>query len=323
MSKVITVGVLRGGPSSEYDVSLESGHTVLTNLPSMYYPIDILIDKKGVWHMNGVPKEPIDILNQVDVVFNALHGEYGEDGTVQTLLERHNIPYTGSSPFACALAMNKIQAKEAFTQAGLLVSPSDSVRRGDDIEQIALRIFKTIGIPVVIKPNRAGSSVGVVIARDFTMLVKSITSLLEKFDELIIEKLITGKEVTAGVVESFRGSDIYELLPVEIIPPSSSDFFDYEAKYTGITTERCPARLSPEEKALIQWSARIAHEAVHARHYSRSDFILQPNGELIILEINTHPGLTKESLLPKPLRAIGTSIGEFLDHVIKLAMKKI
>lgn len=316
------VAVLRGGPSSEYDVSLQSGGAVLANLPEHYEGIDILIDKSGTWHMDGMPRRVDQVLERVDVVFNAMHGEYGEDGQVQKILETFNKPFTGSRAMPSAHAMHKVLAKQAFKRAGLNIARDMVVTRGDDVENQIFNVFRSLPLPVVIKPVGAGSSVGVVIAKDFQTLHNAARDVLSNWNEVLIEEVIPGTEITCGVIEAFRGDDIYTLLPVEIVPPQEKDFFDYEAKYTGITNEICPARITPETSRAVQEAARIAHEAIGARHYSRSDFILTPKNELYILELNTQPGLTEESLLPKPLKAIGCSLGQFCGHVITRALNR-
>lgn len=316
----IRVGILRGGPSSEYNVSLESGRAVLNNLPEQYSGRDILIDTWGTWYLDG-RAQPIDrILNQVDVVFNALHGEYGEDGEVQRLLDTYGVPYTGTKALGCALAMNKVVAKQMFEKQGIKTPAFKVLHAHDNIHDEIFAVFRSFPMPVVVKPVCAGSSVGVRVVRDYVNLEEAVHHILSRWPEVLIEEMIVGKELTCGVLENFRGQSAYTLLPVEIVPPSDRDFFDYDAKYTGITQELCPARITEEESHAIQELARKAHHAVGARHYSRTDFILSSRG-VYALEVNTHPGLTKESLMPKPLKAIGCEFPQFLDHVISQALK--
>ena len=316
----LRVGVLRGGPSSEYDVSLLSGQSVLQNLPEKYQPFDILVDKDGIWHFHGAPKFPDEIFNQVDLIFNAMHGEYGEDGKVQQLLESHHVPFTGSRALGSALAMNKVKAKEIFMQAGLKTPTGRILKLDDDeaIEALALVLFRTFPIPLIIKPIGAGSSVGVYFCNDFSSIIGSLTKATEKFNELLIEEYISGKEATVGVIENFRQADPYVLPPIEIRPPKEKNFFDFEAKYGGHSEEICPGNFSQAEKTELMEAGKLAHRALGLRHYSRSDFIIHPRRGIYILETNTLPGLTSESLLPKALKAVGSSLSEFLDHVLTL-----
>ncbi len=317
----VRVAVLRGGPSSEYEVSLKSGGTVLKSLPPQYKGSDILIDRKGVWHLGGVASQPHHILNQHDVVFNALHGEYGEDGTVQKLLESFSVPYTGSRRVASAIGIHKVLSKEAFLRAGILTPRHRIISLERKVGDQIFEVFRTFSMPAVIKPTKLGSSVGITIARDFASLEKGIRDVLFRAPEVMIEEFVSGKEVTCGVVENFRGSSIYPLFPVEIVPPGTCDFFDYHAKYSGESHEICPARLSSYERETIQDLAVAAHRAIGARHYSRSDFIITPRGNIYILEINTLPGLTTESLLPKSIHAVGSTLSHFFDHVLTSALR--
>jgi D-alanine-D-alanine ligase len=320
MSKIV-VGVLRGGPSSEYEVSLNTGASVLKHLPEKYIGHDILISKDGMWHSFGVPRSPERVLKRVDVIFNALHGTYGEDGKVQQLLDQFSVPYTGSRALGSALGMNKALAKKAFEQADLKIPHHILIRKSDVSKETLLDIFKTFPHPYVVKPVSAGSSVGVKIARSFSELVDAVAEAFAYSPTVLIEELIRGREASCGVIEGFRGEKLYPLFPIEIIHPKSSDFFDYNAKYSGESQEICPANFNREVKNEIQRIAKEAHNALHLRHYSRSDFIISPRG-VYILETNTLPGLTPESLLPKAVAAGGTEFPQFLDHLVTLALSR-
>ncbi|OHA27388.1 MAG: hypothetical protein A3C06_04145 [Candidatus Taylorbacteria bacterium RIFCSPHIGHO2_02_FULL_46_13] len=320
----MTVGILRGGPSSEHEVSLQTGENVLKNLhPAKYTPRDILIDKEGVWHINGASRKPGQALKGVDVAFNALHGEYGEDGRVQHILEHFSVPYTGSKLFSSILAMNKILTKQRVLEEGMKTPMYAVVRvEGRNREEAILSAFRSVPLPAIIKPVNLGSSVGMTIARDFVSFESGIRKALAVASVALVEEFIKGKEASCGVIEGFRGKDIYSLLPIEIRPPSDKDFFDYEAKYSGKSQEICPGNFSPEEMTELQRLAVLAHRALGLRHYSRSDFIVTPKRGIYFLEANNAAavGLTPESLMPKALRAVGSDLPEFLDHVITLAL---
>jgi D-alanine-D-alanine ligase len=318
----IRVGVIRGGVGSEYEVSLKTGGSVLKNLPEKKYrAFDILITKDGQWNIDGFPTTPAKLSRQVDVVFNALHGEYGEDGKVQKELEQFTIPYTGSGVFASAVAMNKALAKYYFKQAGLKTPECALIKGLEDFEELVYRAFKKFPGPFVVKPISSGSSVGVSVARDFEGLLRSVEEALNYNRIVLIEEYIDGREITCGVIDSIAGGEPYATHPVEIITPESSDFFDYEVKYNGETLEICPANLFPSTTAKIQDLAIRAHKALGMRHYSRSDFILSKRG-IHILETNSLPGLTKESLLPKALKMAGLEFPEFLDYILTLAIDR-
>jgi D-alanine-D-alanine ligase len=316
------VGVLRGGPSSEYEVSLKTGKSVIDNLADRYQVLDIFIDKNGVWHYLGAPIEPEKLFKKVDVIFNALHGTYGEDGTVQKLLDTFAVPYTGSTALSSAVGMNKVLSKKAYKNNKLKTPLHITISKKDNSPQIITNLFKSFPMPVVVKPVSGGSSVGTAIAKTLSELETAVTDALKYSDTALIEEFIVGKEATCGVVDNFRNEKIYALLPIEIRKPSDSAFFDYKAKYGGGSEEICPGNFTTAEKKVIQDMAKEAHQALGLRHYSRSDFIINPRRGIYILETNTLPGLTSESLLPKSLAAVGCTLPDFLDHLIKLALDK-
>ena len=315
------VAVLRGGPSSEYEVSLKTGKSVMDNLADRYEVLDIFIDKEGTWHYQGVPITPEKLFKKVDVVFNALHGSYGEDGTVQKILDYFGISYTGSTALASAVGMNKVLSKKIYKNFDLKTPLYTTITRESNTPAEILKLFKTFPMPVVVKPVSGGSSVGTAIAQTISDLEQAVTEALKYSDTALVEEFISGKEATCGVIDNFRNESVYSLFPVEIRKPNESAFFDYNAKYSGKSQEICPGNFTTVEKEMIQKIAIDAHKALGLRHYSRSDFIIHPRRGVYILETNTLPGLTGESLLPKSLAAIGCSLPDFLDHLIKLALE--
>lgn len=316
----IRVAVLRGGPSSEYEVSLNTGKEVLSylrELSEIYEPADIFIAKNGEWHVSGLVFPPHEVLKNYDVVWNALHGAYGEDGQVQRVLESLKIPFTGSGTMASALSMNKDMAKQLYRRYNLL-TPNHELVTNDDLNQDNLiNIFQTYLPPVIVKPSGAGSSVGISLVHSFLELKEAIQNALKHSKGALVEEFIRGKEITCGVIDNFRDERYYALLPVEIEKTENKNFFDYEAKYGGKTNEICPANITAEEGRVVAEMSRIAHHALGLRHYSRSDFIITPKGKTYILETNSLPGLTSESLLPKALYAVGLHPRDFIHHVLK------
>ena len=324
MTTRLRVGVLRGGPSSEYEVSLQTGGNVLSVLrekfSDTYQAHDILVDKKGEWHIDGMPVEHTSLLPKIDVIFNALHGSYGEDGTVQNILEAHGVNFTGSEALSSAVGMNKSLSRGIFEKSGIKVPLGKEILSLDiklGGENVAREVFQSFSIPVVVKPVSAGSSVGVSIVRYQNELVKALQEAAKHGTSVLVEEYISGTEVTVGVIEGFRGEELYALPVVEIRP--HSHFFDYRAKYEGMSEEIVPARLPFKLKEELYSLARKAHQALGLRHYSRSDFIIHPKRGIYILETNTLPGLTDESLIPKALRAVGSDTHELVDHLIKIA----
>lgn len=317
----IRVGVLRGGPSSEYEVSLKSGETVINHLPEHYVPVDILITKDGLWHDRGLTFSPDSLPRKVDVVFNALHGEYGEDGGVQRLLDSLKVKYTGSGHFSSALAMNKHLAKMVASRLGIKTPKFVLREENESLENLSNRVIRSFSPPWVIKPISKGSSVGVVVASHFPELFNILSDLETADYKFIIEEYIAGKEATCGVVENFRGQKIYALPSVEIRKPQGKTLFDYEAKYSGTTEEVCPGCFQEGEKKELESLSATIHEALGLADYSRSDFIVNRNG-IYYLETNSLPGLTPNSLLPKSLAAVGVKSPHFIDHILKQALSR-
>jgi D-alanine-D-alanine ligase len=261
---------------------------------------------------------PARALQGIDVVFNVIHGEYGEDGRLHRILDPLRIPYTGATAPASILAFNKHHTNAVVRSLGVKV-----VERSPHVEDVARQIFRSFPHPAIIKPVMGGSSVGMTLASDYHSLVRGLERAWEYSPKALVEEYIRGKEATVGIIDHFRNEKSYSLLPVEIVPPSGSPFFDYDAKYGGATLERVPGFFAPHEKRELMRAARAVHEALNLNHYSRSDFIVGRRG-VYFLEANSAAavGLTKESLLPKALHAVGVKLSQFLEHVIELARGK-
>ena len=287
---MIRVGVLRGGPSAERGISLKTGESVLNNLPEKYEKKDILLSKDGEWYLDGNFSYPEKIFRSVDVIFNALHGHFGEDGKVQQMFDIFGIPYTGSGALASAMGMNKVLARASFVNAGILVPRAAAVNADEKAADAAYRIFRRIGPSLVVKPACSGSSIGVSIVHNYLDLIQAIEKarhlgalLLSelgnpvskfKFGKVIVEEYIKGREAACGVIDNFRGEERYALPPIEIISSSDSGFFDYKEKYSGKANEICPANFEGPIKDAIEEAAKKAHQALGCRHYSRADFIV-------------------------------------------------
>lgn len=318
-NKRLRIKVLVGGPSSEHEVSLKSGEQVLKNLnPERYEAERVLIDKYGFWQ-----KSPEEIKKNTDLVFIAMHGTYGEDGTVQSMLDAVKLPYTGSSAPVSALAMNKfVTARTAsyhglFTPLSFLISEREWTTRPVEVWR---RVGPFLHFPVVIKPNNQGSSVGVVIAKNKEEAVKAMEEIFKITNEALIQQFIKGRELTVGVLDyGWPGSE-YALPPTEI-KPKTNHFFDYRAKYeVGASEEITPAHLGEAVTRLVQSAAKQLHKAVGAKGLSRTDIILDEKNQPFILEINTIPGLTETSLLPQQAAEAGVKFSELLDRIIDASL---
>lgn len=315
------VAVLRGGPSEEYDVSMRSGCAVLNALKKLEYNSrDIVITKSGEWLESGFVRDPEAALEAVDVVFIALHGAYGEDGQVQKILQRKNIPFTGSRSLPSAIAFNKDLTKQTLKAHNIKMPRHRRFSRLelDRLDEELSNIFTEIGPEVFIKPIASGSSHGARHIPNAETLKITLTELLELYDEVMIEEFIRGKEATVGVLDNFRAQKTYSLPAIEIIPPDGNPVFSYEDKYSGATQEIVPGRFSYHEKAQLAEVAALVHEVIGCQHYSRSDFMVR-NGEVFFLEVNTLPGLTDQSLFPKAAAAVGLDFNQLVQHLIETA----
>ena len=306
----LTVALLSGGRSAEREVSLKSGEQVYQALNKEKYDIRRYDPRDDLAKL-------ISAAAEVDVALIILHGRYGEDGTIQGLLELLDIPYHGSGVLGSALGINKIQSKKLYEHAGLPVSPYLIVDRTDPDAQT--KIKEVLGLPAVVKPEHEGSSIGLSIVNETGDLQPAL-ELAGQYDRLVlVEKFVAGIEITGAVLGNLNP----EPLPlVEIIPGDQYSFFDYEAKYKpGATEEICPARLSDDLTHKAQDYAVRAHQALRCRGYSRTDMIVS-DGEAYVLETNTIPGMTATSLYPQAAAAAGIGFSELLDRLIELALEK-
>jgi len=278
------VGVLLGGPSAEREISLKSGRAVSRALREGGYSVVEIGEKGDI--AGGIRSQPLA------AAFIALHGRFGEDGTVQGLLEELNIPYTGSGVEASRRAMSKVQSRKLFQRAALPVprgrvyGPGPGPRRAP------------FPLPVVVKPDREGSSIGLSLARTLSEFREAVVRAREYDREIVVEEYIPGRELTVGVLDD-------QPLPLVEIRPSKP-FFDFEAKYTrGKSEFEVPARLPDACYREVQEVGLAAHRVLGCFSYSRTDIILDPRGRPFILEVNTIPGFTATSLLPQAAAAAG------------------
>ena len=308
--KKLNLALLAGGISSEREVSLNSGDQVFEALDKEKYQITRYDPQTDLGKL-------VKDAAQIDAALIILHGPYGEDGTVQGLLELLGIPYQGSGVLGSAVAMNKVATKKMYELAGLpspayLVSSRGDVIDPGDVEN-------RIGFPVVVKPAEAGSSVGMSIVKAKDMLKPAMGKAFEHGNTILLEAYIEGIELTAGVV----GNETLEALPlIEIVPNEEYAFFDYEAKYTpGKTEEICPARFDDATTEKAQTFAKMAHQALFCEGYSRTDMMLKGK-DLYILETNTIPGMTATSLLPQAAQVGGMTFTVLLDRLIELGIER-
>ncbi|MFZ3048253.1 MAG: D-alanine--D-alanine ligase [Desulfatirhabdiaceae bacterium] len=308
--KKLTLALLSGGVSSEREVSLKSGDQVYDALDKDKYHI-VRYDPK-----TDLQRLVIDAPS-IDVALIILHGPYGEDGTIQGMLDLLDIPYQGSGVLGSAIAMNKLASKQLYEKSGIPRTSYLVVHRDDTVQPDDL--VQRIGLPMVIKPVQGGSSIGMAIVRTVDKIFPAIQTALNFDDSVLVEAYISGIELTVGVLGNTR----LQALPViEIIPDDRFEFFDYHAKYTaGASQEICPARIDDILTEKAQSYAKMAHTALFCEGYSRTDMILSGK-DIHVLETNTIPGMTATSLLPRAAKTAGIPFTRLMDILIEQGLER-
>jgi len=295
----LKITLMLGGPSAEREVSLWSGAAVAQALRLLGHDVIELDPKIPEW----------DLPAGTQAVFLALHGTYGEDGTVQARLEELGVPYTGCGPEASRIAFDKVLTKQRCLEAG--------------VPTARFTVFESTGAswpmgwqpPVVVKPVRQGSSVGVQFVERVSDWSAALTEAMRYDDRVLVEEKIIGRETTVGILDG-------KALPVVEVRPKQG-VYDYLTKYTrGASDYLCPAPFEPDVTENIQSAALAAFKAIGGRDYARVDVMVRPTGEPIVLEINTLPGMTETSLLPKAAAAAGISYSELCQRMIDLALRR-
>jgi D-alanine-D-alanine ligase len=322
------IGIIFGGANSEHEVSCNSARSVASHLdPEQFEVVLIGIDRQGGWHrvdsvddlaVAGVGTRFPD-LDGVDVAFPALHGRFGEDGTVQGLLELAGLPYVGCGVLASALAMDKRIAQTLFEASGIPTIPTHSVTR-ESLHEAAV-FAASVGYPLFVKPNRAGSSVGVSRVGSADDLEAALQLALSHDTIALIQQSVDGDEIDLGVLQLVDGSLLVGA-PLRVLTDDTAVFFDYAAKYTadGGAQLEVPARIPVAVAAQLEELARLAFTALDCDGLARVDFFVTSDGEILLNEVNTLPGLTAFSQYPRMWEAVGISYTELLGRLIDRAV---
>ncbi len=298
------VGVLAGGPSNEREISLRSGRAVHNAL--LAEGLDsVFLDVKN--SIEGIIEK-----SRIDVAFITLHGRFGEDGTVQRMLEDAGIPYTGSGVEASAAALDKSASKKLFIRNFIPVPKHIVLIKGLSCPYDCDKL----GMPIVVKPNFEGSSIGLSIVRDKNLLQDAVDNAFKYGDKVILEEYIDGRELTVGILND-------EALPViEIVPKDK--VYDYDAKYKDSATKYLvPAPISEDISIEVRRLGLLAHRVLGCRSFSRVDMMMALNCDIFVLEVNTIPGMTERSLLPKAARATGLRFSSLCVKILENAVRKV
>lgn len=300
MDRKLKVGVLYGGISSEREVSIKTGKQISEVLNKDKYEVyEIMLNRKSdIFKCEGL-----------DFVYIALHGSFGEDGKVQSILEAMDIKYNGCDFFTSSICMNKFIVKNVLLNFGIEMAKGIVFNKsGFDLPKDELRF------PVIVKPNSGGSSLGTYLSRDYEEMRRHIDMAFDYDHEILVEEFIDGREVSCGILNG-------KALPIfEIITSNTNEFFNYEAKYDSSTIERV-ANLPKDVEDKIREASLKCYEILSCKVYSRVDFIIR-EGVPYFLEINTLPGMTKESLFPKMAKSIGIEFSDLLDVIIESSINK-
>lgn len=305
LTKETKILVVLGGPSTEAEVSRRTGAAIAEALRTAGYPVDVLEFVPATAQADIVAAAP-------DVVFNALHGRYGEDGAIQHILEMSGIPYTGSGPIASAVTMDKIISKRLLIQAGLPTAEFSVYTAQQAREEICADIRARFTLPVVIKAPQQGSTIGIRVVHTVEELAPAVEEAFRYDTWILAETFLSGDEFTASVLNG-------EALPlIQIVPHSG--VYDYTSKYTaGATDYLVPAPISPELTATMQDLAKRAYELMGCRGVARVDFMTDAAGKPYILELNTVPGMTTTSLVPKAAGAVGLDFTGVCEEILRTA----
>ena len=352
----IRVAVIYGGRSSEHGISVVSAGSVLAALdPAKYDVVPIGITPEGAWVLTDAtpgslqisgrtlpevekgtsvvlapdptaagmmtvePGTGLAVLESVDVVFPVLHGRFGEDGTIQGLLEMAGVPYVGPGVFASAAAMDKEFTKKLLHADGLPVGSYSVLRRG---EPVSVADLAPLGLPVFVKPARAGSSLGITKVSAWDQLADAVATALEYDTKVLVEAAVAGREVECGVLEGADGRPVASV-PAEIRLVRGHDWYDFEAKYLDDACEfDVPADLPADVTAAIQDAARRAFIALDCAGLARVDFFVRPDGSVIVNEVNTMPGFTPISMFPRMWAASGVDYATLVDRLIEAALRR-
>ncbi len=318
------VGVICGGFSSEYEISVKSATTIVQNIPANYSSYLILLSKKG-WKVRtssgDVELDPVHFTfeengteKKFDVVIVYVHGDPGENGKIQAWLEMNDIRYINSSPLGSALSFDKWFCNQFLKGFGISVAKSVYLQNAS-VEVKPSEIIQQLGLPVFVKPCDSGSSYGITKVSREEELLPAIRGAFDEGNTLVIEGFLDGTEVTCGVYRTTSG--VVALPVTEIV--SNNDFFDYAAKYSGDAQEITPARIDDELTNKVQSTARKVYEIMQLRSIARIDFIIM-DGEPHLIEVNTTPGFSPESIVPKMIKASGKTIREFWTEIFEVEL---
>lgn len=312
------VGILRGGVSPEYDLSLKTGANVQRALHDAgLEAVDMLLDKEGILHIKGIPADVETAKDHVDTIWNALHGTFGEDGQVQHILDHYGIPYTGSTAEVAQLAFNKQSAKEHVKALGIDTPPSVLIipEGTESVSEVTQRIYKSFAPPWVLKPLSGGGSVRTYFALTPLELSQFVDECISHQEAFIVEQYIYGREAAVGVIDNFRNQSEY-VLPVVEVQSAHHGILEHDARTDEEPYARFNGSFTTEERSVLSELAKKLHTHFGAKDYSQSEFIVDKRGKPWFIELDTHPHLTNNAPFLVALEAVGASLQEFVKSIV-------
>ena len=317
-----TVGIFCGGFSSEWEISLKSAQTIQDNFPKNFSTVKIVVEKDNWFALIGEDSFPFDInsmtfndgkLMKIDIGIVYIHGDPGENGKIQALLEMKNIPYLNSGPLASALSFDKWYCNQFLKGFGIKVAKSLLLMQ---INQVSPeKIIEELGLPVFVKPSDSGSSYGISKVKALTEMLPALEKAFKEGRTVVVESFLDGTEVTCGVYR--RKNGVYALPLTEIA--SENEYFDYEAKYLGKSQEITPARVDDKVREEVQKQAKFIYELLQLKSIARIDFMLV-NGIPNVIEVNTTPGFSSASIVPQMIKCDGGNIHDFWQEIIEVEL---
>jgi D-alanine-D-alanine ligase len=316
----LKIAVLRGGPSVESKLSVSSGKNIIDILDLEHDVTDIVVDKELNWYSKGLQFNPKDLASKFDLVVNTIKGAYGEDGRLSSILNQHGVKYTGPKVFSAMFSYDKAKTKSVLNNHKIKTPLHKVIYGKENLDSSSREIFESMLFPLVVKPLKGGSSMGVFVVKDYNELKNAMYSILAIDDAVIVEEYIKGKDASVFVTENFRNQKRYSFLPVTY-DNEDDDLVDFDKKINQQYSFN-DKLLSPYEKDLLSNYAKQTFDALNLRHHAIVDFRVHPKRGVYVLEANSVPIFGENTIVNESLKSVGATEKELLEHLIELVLNE-